>query len=119
MYNGVSGISFFDYPPREWGIFVLLAVVPTVFGHILFNWLLQYTSATTVSMSILGEPVGASILAFILLGERLTGLQWSGGVLVLGGLAFYLYMGSRAASREQEELIRQANERLQMPESVI
>lgn len=119
VYNGVSGISFFDYPPREWEIFVLLAVVPTVFGHILFNWLLQYTSATTVSMSILGEPVGASILAFILLGERLTGLQWSGGVLVLGGLAFYLYMGSRAAAREQEELIRQANERLQMPESVI
>ncbi|WP_052098419.1 DMT family transporter [Paenibacillus stellifer] len=119
VYNGVSGISFFDYPPREWGIFVLLAVVPTVFGHILFNWLLQYTSATTVSMSILGEPVGASILAFMLLGERLTGLQWSGGVLVLGGLAFYLYMGSRAAAREQEELIRQANERLQMPGSVI
>lgn len=119
VYNGVSGISFFDYPPREWGIFVLLAVVPTVFGHILFNWLLQYTSATTVSMSILGEPVGASILAFMLLGERLTGLQWSGGVLVLGGLAFYLYMGSRAAAREQEELIRQTNERLQMHESVI
>ncbi|MBY9078496.1 DMT family transporter [Paenibacillus sp. HN-1] len=119
VYNGVSGISYFDYPSREWGIFVLLAVVPTVFGHILFNWLLQYTSATTVSMSILGEPVGASILAFVLLGERLTGLQWSGGVLVLGGLAFYLYMGGRAAAREQEELIRQANERLQVPESVM
>lgn len=86
IYNLLAGIPFFDYPPREWGIFVLLAIVPTVFGHILFNWLLQYASATTVSMNILGEPVGASILAFLLLGEQLTILQWAGGVLVMGGL---------------------------------
>ncbi|WP_342479917.1 DMT family transporter [Paenibacillus sp. FSL L8-0340] len=104
VYNLLAGIPFFDYPPREWGIFVLLAVVPTVFGHILFNWLLQYTSATTVSMNILGEPVGASILAFLLLGEQLTILQWSGGVLVMGGLAVYLYAGRRKAAKRSEAL---------------
>lgn len=104
VYNLLAGIPFFDYPPREWGIYVLLAVVPTVFGHILFNWLLQYTSATTVSMNILGEPVGASILAFLLLGEQLTILQWSGGVLVMGGLAVYLYAGRRKAAKRSEAL---------------
>ncbi|OKP89661.1 multidrug transporter [Paenibacillus sp. P3E] len=104
VYNLLSGIPFFDYPPREWGIFVLLAVVPTVFGHILFNWLLQYASATTVSMNILGEPVGASILAFLLLGEQLTGLQWSGGVLVMSGLAVYLYAGRKKAVKVKEAL---------------
>lgn len=104
VYNLLSGIPFFDYPPREWGIFVLLAVVPTVFGHILFNWLLQYASATTISMNILGEPVGASILAFLLLGEQLTGLQWSGGVLVMSGLAVYLYAGRKKAVRVEESL---------------
>ncbi|WP_379152125.1 DMT family transporter [Paenibacillus sp. sgz5001063] len=104
LYNLLSGISFINYPPREWGIFVLLAVVPTVFGHILFNWLLQYTSATTVSMNILGEPVGASILAFLLLGEQLTMLQWAGGVLVMGGLAVYLYSGRKKAAKIKESL---------------
>lgn len=95
FYNLLAGIPFFAYPPKEWGIFVLLAVVPTVFGHILFNWLLQYVSAATVSMNILGEPVGASILAFLLLGEKLNGLQWTGGLLVMAGLAVYLYAGRK------------------------
>jgi len=93
IYNLFMGISFFNYPANEWGIFLLLAVVPTVFGHILFNWLLQYVSATTVSMNILGEPVGASILAYLLLGEQLTALQWAGGLLVMFGLGVYLYTG--------------------------
>ncbi|SET29160.1 DMT family transporter [Paenibacillus sp. NFR01] len=104
VYNGAAGIPFFDYPPKEWGIFVLLAVVPTVFGHILFNWLLQYASATTVSMNILGEPVGASILAFLLLGEQLSAIQWIGGILVTGGLAYYLYSGRKPATAIQEPL---------------
>jgi drug/metabolite transporter (DMT)-like permease len=104
IYNLVTSIPFFAYPAREWGIFVLLAVVPTVFGHILFNWLLQYASATTVSMNILGEPVGASILAFLLLGEQLSGLQWAGGVLVMAGLGVYLYSGRRKALKLQEAL---------------
>ncbi len=104
VYNLLAGISFVNYPPREWGIFILLAVVPTVFGHILFNWLLQFTSATTVSMNILGEPVGASILAFLLLGEELTGLQWTGGLLVMGGLAVYLLSGRKKAVKVNESL---------------
>ncbi|WP_179087435.1 DMT family transporter [Paenibacillus odorifer] len=99
VYNLFMGISFFNYPAKEWGIFVLLAVVPTVFGHILFNWLLQYVSATTVSMNILGEPVGASILAYLLLGEQLTTLQWAGGLLVMIGLAVYLCAGRRKTIR--------------------
>jgi drug/metabolite transporter (DMT)-like permease len=95
IYNLIMGISFFHYPAREWGIFALLAVIPTVFGHILFNWLLQYVSATTVSMNILGEPVGASILAYLLLGEQLTALQWGGGLLVMIGLTVYLLAGRK------------------------
>ena len=104
IYNLLTNTPFFDYPPREWGIFVLLAVVPTVFGHILFNWLLQFTSATTVSMNILGEPVGASILAFLLLGEQLSSLQWAGGGLVMAGLGVYLYAGRKKALKVREAL---------------
>ena len=41
-------------------------------------------------MSILGEPVGASILAFFLLGERLNAMQIIGSMLVLFGVSVFL-----------------------------
>ncbi|MCJ8010951.1 DMT family transporter [Paenibacillus sp. KQZ6P-2] len=90
LYNLIDGVSFTGYSGKDWGIFLLLAVVPTVFGHLLFNWLLQYVSATTISMSILGEPVGASLLAFVLLGEQMTWFQIIGGLLAISGLILFL-----------------------------
>lgn len=41
-------------------------------------------------MNILGEPVGASILAYLLLGEQLTTLQWAGGLLVMIVISQYI-----------------------------
>lgn len=90
IYNGLSNIPMTGYPLHEWGIFALLAIVPTVFGHLLFNWLMRYSSASTVSMSVLGEPVGASVLAFILLHESLNYVQAAGGAFVLLGLILFL-----------------------------
>jgi drug/metabolite transporter (DMT)-like permease len=89
IYNIVTGVSFGGYQAHEWGIFLLLAVVPTL-SHVINNWLLNYVNATTISMSILGEPVGATILAVLLLGERLIGWQIVGGLLTLFGVFFFL-----------------------------
>ncbi|MEC0091256.1 DMT family transporter [Paenibacillus macquariensis] len=95
LYNVIMGVSFTNYNDREWGIFLLLAIVPTVFGHMLFNWLLQYISATTVSMSILGEPIGASLLAFILLNETMSWIQISGGLMAIAGMILFMRVTSR------------------------
>ncbi len=89
-YNIISNIPMVGFPAREWGIFLLLAVVPTVFGHVLFNYLLKYVKATTISMGILGEPVGASILAYFMLGEFITPFQVIGGVLSITGVMLFL-----------------------------
>lgn len=89
IYNLLTGVAFTGYSAHEWGIFLLLAIVPTV-SHIINNWLLNYVNATTISMSILGEPVGSTILAVLLLGERLVGWQIVGGILVLFGVFFFL-----------------------------
>lgn len=89
IYNLSVGVAFGGYRAQEWGIFLLLAIVPT-FSHVINNWLLNYVNATTISMSILGEPVGATILAVLLLGERLVGWQIVGGVLVLLGVFVFL-----------------------------
>ncbi|MCL6573145.1 MAG: DMT family transporter [Bacillus sp. (in: Bacteria)] len=89
IYNLLAGVPFSGYPAKEWGIFLLLAIVPTV-SHVINNWLLNYVNATTISMSILGEPVGATILAILLLGEHLAGWQIVGGILVLLGVFLFL-----------------------------
>lgn len=91
VYNMAAGIPMVGYASREWGIFLLLAIVPTVFGHFMFNWLLKYVNATTISMSILGEPAGAVLLAYWLLGEKLTGFQVVGGMLAVAGVWMFLH----------------------------
>lgn len=105
VYNAALGVPFTGYAASEWGIFALLAFVPTVFGSLLFNWLMKYASASTVSMSVLGEPVGASLLAFLLLNESMSLLQAAGGALVMLGLVMFLQgnKASRAVSPLRQE----------------
>ncbi|WP_128103019.1 DMT family transporter [Paenibacillus sp. DCT19] len=93
VYNLIQGHAFGGYAASEWGIFLLLAIVPTIFGHYLFNWLLQYMNATTVSMGVLGEPVFSSLLAWVLLGESLSTLQMSAGVIILFGVWIFIRYG--------------------------
>ena len=99
IYNFSAGVSVAGYPAKEWGIFLLLATVPTV-SHVINNWLLNYVNATTISMSILGEPVGATILAFFLLHENLAGWQIVGGLLVLAGVFFFLTQKQKPMATE-------------------
>jgi drug/metabolite transporter (DMT)-like permease len=82
---------------RELTLFLLLAIVPTIFGHTMFNYALRKLPAHIISTSVLGEPVGASLLAFLLLPGEVPG-PWIvlGGALVIGGLYIVL---SRSASR--------------------
>ncbi len=96
IYNLAANVAFFGYSEKEWGIFVLLAIVPSI-GHVINNWLLNYVNATTISMSILGEPVGATILAVFLLQERLSTWQIAGGMLVLIGVFLFLSKQQKAA----------------------
>jgi len=85
---------------RELTLFLLLAIVPTIFGHTMFNYALRRVPAHIVSTSVLGEPVGASVLAYLLLpGEVPDVLIVVGGALVLVGLYIVIRMGGRS-SRE-------------------
>jgi drug/metabolite transporter (DMT)-like permease len=100
IYNVSAGVAFGGYEAREWGIFLLLATVPTL-SHVINNWLLNYVNATTISMSILGEPVGATALAVVLLGEHLGGWQIAGGLLVLLGVFFFLMQQQKRISYKE------------------
>ena len=57
------------YGAGDWWLFAALAVIPTVIGHTLFNWALQHVPASVVSVAVLGEPVGAVVMALFLLAK--------------------------------------------------
>jgi len=80
------GYPLFDYTGNTYAMMVLLAVIPQLLGHLSLNWSLRYVSATLVTIAILGEPVGATILAFIILNEAPTVLEIGGGFLILLGI---------------------------------
>jgi drug/metabolite transporter (DMT)-like permease len=90
----VSGADWLAYSARDWLIFVLLALLPGIAGHGILNWSLKYVKAPLVSLSILGETVGASILALLIFQERLAGYQMLGGLMILSGIALALVRGS-------------------------
>ena len=93
----MSGLSLTGYRNIDWMLFFLMALGPGLGGHGILNWALGYVKAPLVSVSILGESVGASILAWILFGENLLWYQIIGGVLILAGI----YIAAAHEGREQ------------------
>jgi drug/metabolite transporter (DMT)-like permease len=63
------------------------AVVPSLIGHTLLNWSVRRTPAHLVTLAILGEPVGAVALAWLLVGESPPWTAAIGGAIILGGIA--------------------------------
>lgn len=57
-------------PPREIAIFAALALGPMLLGHTGLNWALGYLPAYVVNLVVLGEPVGATMIAAFLPGIR-------------------------------------------------
>lgn len=89
---GAAGHAMTGYGWTTCLIFAALAVGPQLLGHSALNWALRYLSAAFVSVSTLGEPVGATILAAVILGEGVSAVKTGGGLLVLGGI----YLALRA-----------------------
>ncbi|WP_152655485.1 DMT family transporter [Oceanobacillus sp. CFH 90083] len=106
VFNLIGGIAFTGYSTNDWLVFLMLAIFPTG-AHIIFNLLLNYVNTTTVSMSTLGEPVGASILAIIILHEMLTLVEMIGGVLIIAGIFYFLRLqgGSKQVVPKESESI--------------
>ena len=75
------------FPARTWLVFVALALVPTIGGHGLVNKSLRSLSAPTVGLFLLGEPLGASLLAFLVFREVPGPWTLAGGAVVLAALA--------------------------------
>ncbi|MFJ5713977.1 DMT family transporter [Neobacillus sp. NPDC093127] len=90
IYSLAAGQPLFPYPTQDWVYFILLALIPNLLGHTLFNWSLKWLSTSTISMAILFEPIGAAFLAYFLLDENVVWTQVLGGLIVIGGILLFV-----------------------------
>ena len=86
-----SGESALHLPPQAYYWILLLAIFPQLLGHSTFNWTLKYLPASLVSITLLGEPIGSTILAFIILDEVPSTFELMGAAFILIGI----YLASR------------------------
>ncbi len=87
------GHTFTGFEPVNYLWLLLLALGPQVFGHSTLNWALKYLPAPKVAVSVLGEPIGAAILAWVFFSEVPGYGLFVGGVLILYGV--YLALTER------------------------
>lgn len=83
-----TGAQLLGYTQTEWILFLAMALIPGMFGQTVINWALKYVESSVVSVSLLGDPVAATILALVLLGEVPGAVTILGGVVVLVGIHF-------------------------------
>jgi drug/metabolite transporter (DMT)-like permease len=83
----VQGTPLLGYSWRVYGLCAALALGPQVLGHGAFNYAVQRRSATVVGLLALLEPVGASMLAYMLFDERPPPLSLLGMGVVLVAVA--------------------------------
>ncbi len=81
-----TGVIPRAHPSSGWIALVYLALVTTRLAQALYLAGLRYIDAGPASLLATVEPVTAAMLGYIVLGERLEGLQIAGGVLVVGAV---------------------------------
>lgn len=87
-FSAFTGVHLAPQPPRELGIFAAIALGPMLLGHTGFNWALKHVAAPTVSLVMLGEPVGATLIAFAVpaIREVPSVRTFVGGAVILAGI---------------------------------
>ncbi len=86
----VSGYRFVGYSALTYVMMILLALIPQLIGHSSLNLAVRLMPVTLVSVAILGEPVGATLLGSLILNERPTANEILGGLLILSGVFIVL-----------------------------
>src|SRR5215207_5159047 len=81
LLSAMTGAPLAPQPPRELGLFAALALGPMLLGHTGLNWALKRSPAYVVNLTLLGEPVGATIIAALLPGIR----EVPGPMTLIGG----------------------------------
>jgi drug/metabolite transporter (DMT)-like permease len=91
------------FPAQGYLWVILLAVGPQLIGHTSYNWALKYVTATFATVTLLAEPVGATLLAIPVLGQVPTPVRIAGAALILGGI----FLAARGEARGKPRILRE------------
>jgi drug/metabolite transporter (DMT)-like permease len=103
LIASLRGTPMTPQPPRELAIFAGLALGPMLIGHTGMNWALKFLPAYVVNLTVLGEPVGATLLGALIPAIRqIPSLETLiGGAVVLAGV---IVAAPRTAATPAEEV---------------
>ncbi len=90
---------FTGFDAGTWLFMGALALVSQLIGHTAYNWALKWFSPALIAVSLLGEPIVGTLLAYVIFGERVAGLQFFGGGFILA--AIYI---SAAGEKKRSEV---------------
>ncbi|MEJ2366638.1 MAG: DMT family transporter [Deltaproteobacteria bacterium] len=80
------GLQIVGFSSGTYAAFAGMALISQIIGHTSYNWALKWFSASLIAVSLLGEPIGATILAYIIFDESLTWTKFIGGSLILAAI---------------------------------
>lgn len=80
------GAKYTGYAPAVYLWIALMALFPQLLGHTSFNWAVRWVSPTLVTLTILAEPVGSSILSFLVFQENPGPTVILGAAVILAGV---------------------------------
>lgn len=82
----LAGQPLVGYPPQVYVLFLLMALFPQLLGHSSYNYALAFLPVAYVSIAVISEPVGASLLGWLLFSEIPGRATIVGGVLIASGV---------------------------------
>lgn len=88
--SAALGLPLRATSPAAWGWLALATAVPQLVGHTLLTWCLRHTTPTVVAMATVAEPVVATALAWLWLGDAVAPLTALGCGLTLAAVLLAL-----------------------------
>ncbi|MFH1011802.1 MAG: DMT family transporter [bacterium] len=84
LFSKIFAVPLFGFDASSWRALLVLGLVPTLVGHTLLIYAIGYLKAYLVSLAIVAEPIGASLLAALFLHEIPSWQTLVGSAVVLG-----------------------------------
>jgi drug/metabolite transporter (DMT)-like permease len=104
VYSIFGGYSLTGYSKQNWLTFLYLALV-MILGYSIFNYLIKWFTTSTISMSIIIEPVGTCLLAYFILHEGITRQQiWGALIILIGILLFTAFNKTKVIVGQEQSL---------------
>lgn len=100
----VLGLQITGFSSETVAAFWGMAIVAQLIGHTSYNWALKWFSASLIAISLLGEPIGSTLLAYIIFDEGITWSKALGSALILS--AIYLAATSERRVHPEKNPLR-------------